>query len=59
MLLQLGCELAYQPGDHVGVFPCNRKDLVDGILARLHPITDPDQPVELQMLKETHTSNGK
>ncbi|XP_049776657.1 nitric oxide synthase, salivary gland [Schistocerca cancellata] len=58
MLLQLGCELAYQPGDHVGVFPCNRRELVDGILARLQSSFDPDQPIELQMLKETHTSNG-
>ncbi|KAK7869083.1 hypothetical protein R5R35_000802 [Gryllus longicercus] len=58
MLLELNCELVYHPGDHVGVFPCNRKEIVDGILERLQGSEDPDQPVELQVLKENHTSNG-
>ncbi|XP_069669172.1 nitric oxide synthase, salivary gland isoform X2 [Periplaneta americana] len=58
MLLELACDLPYTPGDHVGVFACNRQELVDGILSRLQTTTDPDQPVELQMQKENHTSNG-
>jgi nitric-oxide synthase len=58
MLLQLACDLAYTPGDHVGVFACNRKELVDGILSRLQTTTDLDQSLELQIQKETHTSNG-
>lgn len=59
LLLQLKNSLIYKPGDHVGVFPKNRKELVDTILDRVKGVADPDQPVELQMLKETHTSNGK
>lgn len=43
----------------MGVFACNRKELVDGILSRLQTTTDLDQPVELQLQKENHTSNGK
>ena len=59
MLLELSSELVYTPGDHVGVFACNRREIVDGILARLTDTTDVDTPVELQFQKETHTSNGK
>jgi sulfite reductase alpha subunit-like flavoprotein len=59
MLLELAADLPYTPGDHVGVFACNRQELVDGVLSRLQTTTDPDQPVELQMQKENHTSNGK
>ncbi|XP_067008227.1 nitric oxide synthase, salivary gland [Anabrus simplex] len=58
MLLQIASENAYQPGDHVGVFPCNRPEIVEGILKRLQSIDDPDKPVELQIQKENHTANG-
>ncbi|XP_023704470.1 nitric oxide synthase, salivary gland isoform X3 [Cryptotermes secundus] len=58
MLLELAADLPYTPGDHVGVFACNRQELVDGVLSRLQTTTDPDEPVELQVQKETHTSNG-
>lgn len=50
-------EVQYEPGDHVGVFACNRPDLVEGILKHLGS-TDPDKSVELQILKENHTQNG-
>lgn len=36
----------------------NRKELVDAILSRIKGVSDPDKPIELQLLKETHTSNG-
>lgn len=42
----------YEPGDHVGIFPENRKDLVDGIVDRLVGIEDPDEILQLQVLKE-------
>ncbi|KAJ9597797.1 hypothetical protein L9F63_011405 [Diploptera punctata] len=58
MLLELASDLIYTPGDHVGVFACNRQEIVEGILARLNSTTDPDTPVELQVQKENHTSNG-
>lgn len=58
LLLELETELTYTPGDHVGVFAANRPELVDGILKRLKGPENPDQAVELQVLKESHTSNG-
>jgi nitric-oxide synthase len=59
MLLELASDLPYMPGDHVGVFACNRKELVDAVLSRLQTTTDLDQTLELQIQKENHTSNGK
>ncbi|CAG2059720.1 unnamed protein product, partial [Timema podura] len=60
LLLELdaGQEIQYQPGDHVGVFPCNRKDIVDGVLSRLTIRVDLDVPVQVQVLKANNTSNG-
>lgn len=58
LLLEFSTNVVYKPGDHIGVFPMNRKALVDIILNRVKCNTDPDSPVELQILKETHTSNG-
>jgi nitric-oxide synthase len=51
-------EIVYKPGDHLGVFPCNRKYLVDGILKRLNSAFDINIPIELQIQKQIHTSNG-
>lgn len=51
-------DVEYQPGDHVGVFAINRTELVDGIIAHLQQPCDPDKVVELQLEKESHTSNG-
>lgn len=51
--------LNYDPGDHVGVCPMNRAELVNGILEKLTGITNPDEDLQLQLLNEKHTSNGK
>jgi len=51
--------LNYEPGDHVGVCPMNRTELVDGILEKLTGVTNPDEILQLQVLNEKHTSNGK
>ncbi|XP_071050182.1 nitric oxide synthase, salivary gland isoform X2 [Onthophagus taurus] len=58
LALEFECNLAYNPGDHVGVYPKNRSEIVEKILKRLKGVNDPDASVELQILKETHTSNG-
>lgn len=42
----------------MGVFPMNRPELVDAIIKRLKGVTESDEPVELQIMQETHTSNG-
>ncbi|VVC89726.1 unnamed protein product [Leptidea sinapis] len=51
-------QFKYDPGDHVGIIACNRRDLVDNLLGRLKDIEDFDTPVQLHMMKETHTSSG-
>lgn len=48
----------YEPGDHVGIFPENRKELVDGIIERLIGVEDPDENLQLQVLKEDHNPEG-
>uniref|UniRef100_A0A034WS92 Nitric oxide synthase n=1 Tax=Bactrocera dorsalis TaxID=27457 RepID=A0A034WS92_BACDO len=50
--------LEYEPGDHVGIFPANREDIVDGILNRLTGVENMEEVLQLQLLKEKHTSNG-
>lgn len=52
-------DVHYQPGDHVGIFPANRKDIVDGILKRLNGVDNFDEVLQLQLLKENHSTNGK
>lgn len=51
-------KIVYDPGDHVGIIACNRKELVDSLLARLKDVNDYNEPVQLQLMKETHTSSG-
>lgn len=51
-------QITYQPGDHVGIFPENRKEIVDGILGRLLGIGDADEEVQLQLQKENHNPTG-
>lgn len=62
LLLELddlaGMEIAYKPGDHLGVFACNKSDLVEEILKRLDSPFDFDAPVQLQLQKQSHTPNG-
>lgn len=48
----------YEPGDHVGILPANRKEIVDGILNRLSGVESFDEILQLQLLKENHTTNG-
>lgn len=43
----------------MGVLPMNRSDLVDGILEKLTGVVNPDEDLQLQILNEKHTSNGK
>lgn len=51
-------EILYKPGDHLGVFACNRSEFVEEILKRIQTPFDPDVSIELQMQKQSHTPNG-
>lgn len=52
-------EIKYDPGDHVGIVACNRKELVDSILSRVKDVDNFDEPLQVQLMKETHTSSGE
>ena len=43
----------------MGVCPMNKKELVDGLLEKLTGVTDLEEDLQLQLLNEKHTSNGK
>ncbi|XP_064613409.1 nitric oxide synthase 1-like [Liolophura sinensis] len=51
-------ELVYQPGDHVGIFPANQKNLVDAILSRLSNAPPSDELVKIEVLQERSTPLG-
>lgn len=48
----------YEPGDHIGIFPENNTLLVSGILEKLVGVENFDDMVQIQTLKETHSTNG-
>ncbi|XP_061202258.1 nitric oxide synthase 3 isoform X2 [Neopsephotus bourkii] len=50
-------ELRYQPGDHLGVFPANRDELVQGLLARVQDPPPAEQPVSVES-REGDPSGG-
>lgn len=51
-------ELKYDPGDHVGILACNRREIVDTVLRRLKEVDDYDKTMQLQVQKETLTPTG-
>lgn len=51
-------EIQYKPGDHLGVFACNKSSLVEGILQRIDSSFDLNTSIELQIQKQVHTPNG-
>ncbi|KAJ7322189.1 hypothetical protein JRQ81_018476 [Phrynocephalus forsythii] len=44
-------ELCYQPGDHLGIFPANNQDLVEGLLARVEDPPPTDEAVAVETLE--------
>ena len=54
-----GGELQYKPGDHIGIFAQNRKELVDAILTKVANAPPCDQLVKVEILKEKPTVFGK
>ncbi|CAL1272101.1 unnamed protein product [Larinioides sclopetarius] len=51
--------IKYFPGDHIGIYPANRQEIVDGILARMSSTCpEPDKPFQLQLRKTVQTIEG-
>lgn len=50
--------LDYEPGDHVGIFPANRTDIVNGVLKRLTGFEDSDEVLQVQVMRKKKTPNG-
>ncbi|XP_067622883.1 nitric oxide synthase-like [Eurosta solidaginis] len=50
--------LDYEPGDHVGIFPKNSSELVNGVLKRLTGFEDADEVFQIQVMKKKRTPNG-
>lgn len=51
-------ELQYKPGDHIGIFANNRKELVEFVLGRIANAPPSDQLVQIEKLKEKTTVFG-
>ncbi|XP_075683937.1 nitric oxide synthase 3 isoform X2 [Rhinoderma darwinii] len=43
-------ELGYSPGDHLGVFPCNREELVQSLLERVEDPPPANDTVQVEIL---------
>ena len=43
--------MAYQPGDHLSIFPNNDEVIVNGVLDRIMCPVDVDVPVHMEHLK--------
>ncbi|XP_043923537.1 nitric oxide synthase, brain-like [Protopterus annectens] len=51
-------ELQYLPGDHLGVYPTNRKELVQELLARLTDAPLIYETIIMEFLEEKKSANG-
>ena len=52
--------LTFEPGDHLGVCPCNDDTMVDGILQRTEPLdVDWDTPVKIERFELEDTGSKK
>ncbi|KAM9464495.1 nitric oxide synthase 1-like [Salvelinus alpinus] len=50
--------LAYQPGDHLGIFPGNHEDLVTALIEKLEDGPPVNQIVKVEFLEERNTALG-
>ena len=51
-------DCAFKVGDHIGIYPANRKEITDAILKFLTNRLDPDKPIRIDVMKENHTLTG-
>uniref|UniRef100_A0A4W5LLS3 nitric-oxide synthase (NADPH) n=1 Tax=Hucho hucho TaxID=62062 RepID=A0A4W5LLS3_9TELE len=50
--------LAYQPGDHLGIFPGNHEDLVTALIEKLEDAPPVNQIIKVEFLEERNTALG-
>ncbi|KAK2574222.1 Nitric oxide synthase [Acropora cervicornis] len=49
-------QLAFEPGDHVAIFPANKASLVQELIDLMHVKPDPNQPIRIEV---AHEDSGK
>jgi sulfite reductase alpha subunit-like flavoprotein len=50
--------MSYLPGDHIGIYAANQKELIEPILAKLKDVPSLDQPIRIENLKGEITTLG-
>lgn len=50
--------LKYEPGDHIGIYASNRKELVESILDRVVRSTEDDQIIKIELMQEITSPFG-
>ena len=45
-------ELAFEPGDHLAIFPANKASLVQDLIDMLHEKPDPNRPIRIEVARE-------
>ena len=45
-------QLAFEPGDHVAIFPANKASLVQELIDLMHVKPDPNQPIRIEVAHE-------
>ncbi|XP_076802082.1 nitric oxide synthase 1-like isoform X1 [Clavelina lepadiformis] len=50
--------LDFEPGDHLGIYPCNQPELVDGLISKLEDAPAKDDVIQMETLKRKNTHLG-
>ena len=45
-------QLAFEPGDHVAIFPANKASLVQELIDLMHVKPDPNEPIRIEVALE-------
>lgn len=51
-------ELAFEPGDHLAVFPANNASLVQELIDMMHEKPDPNRPIRIEVAREDPAKPG-
>ncbi|XP_068736413.1 nitric oxide synthase 1-like isoform X2 [Montipora capricornis] len=51
-------DLAFEPGDHVAIFPSNKASLVQELIDMMHGKPDPNRPIRIEVAREDSAKAG-